>query len=259
MSSGFVSGGTIAGPAERDDEWKKAQQEIEERHRAKVQEGQQEGGKSLYEVLQANKAAKQEAFEESIRLKNQFRSLNEDEVEFLDSVLESTRAKEAAIRKETSEQLDVFRKQQEEAEKASLARSPDNVSLEEEDTWVVNSRKRKRAREKESLRGIKARNTSTSGDLSKPEGGTPPSSEKKASVSLEVKESKSTQQPKVDASAVRERSLPKDPPCEKGSNGPNTSGNPKGTASTITKCVPPAGKPAGLANLGLNYSSDEDD
>ncbi|KAJ4300142.1 hypothetical protein N0V88_002811 [Collariella sp. IMI 366227] len=38
--------------------------------------------KTLYETLQANKAAKQAAFEEASRLKNQFRALDEDEVEF---------------------------------------------------------------------------------------------------------------------------------------------------------------------------------
>jgi hypothetical protein len=55
MSSGFVSGGTIDNPVERDAEWLKAQQELEENRRRKEAEGQQEGGKSLYEVLQANK------------------------------------------------------------------------------------------------------------------------------------------------------------------------------------------------------------
>ena len=64
-------------------------------------------------------AAKQEAFEESIRSRNQFRSLDEDEVDFLDSVLESTRAKEAEVKKQTTEQLEAFRRQQEEAEKTA--------------------------------------------------------------------------------------------------------------------------------------------
>lgn len=55
MSSGFVSGGTIDAPVERDDEWLKAQQEIEENRRRRAQEGLQEGNKSLFEVLQSNK------------------------------------------------------------------------------------------------------------------------------------------------------------------------------------------------------------
>lgn len=54
MSSGFVSGGTIDNPAERDDAWHKAQEELAETRRRK-EESQQHEGKSLYEVLQANK------------------------------------------------------------------------------------------------------------------------------------------------------------------------------------------------------------
>lgn len=56
MSSGFVSGGTIDNPAERDDAWRDAQRELEEKRRAK-EEGTHanDGGKSLYEALEANK------------------------------------------------------------------------------------------------------------------------------------------------------------------------------------------------------------
>ena len=42
-------------PIERDDAWLKVQQELEEKRRKKEEEGRQEGGKSLYETLQANK------------------------------------------------------------------------------------------------------------------------------------------------------------------------------------------------------------
>ena len=55
MSSGFVSGGTTDAPIERDDEWLKAQQEIEANRRRKEEEGRQEGGKTLYDILQGNK------------------------------------------------------------------------------------------------------------------------------------------------------------------------------------------------------------
>lgn len=55
MSSGFVSGGTTDAPIERDDEWLKAQQEIEANRRRKEEESRLEGGKTLYEVLQGNK------------------------------------------------------------------------------------------------------------------------------------------------------------------------------------------------------------
>ena len=55
MSSGFVSGGTAEHPIERDDEWLKAQQEIEANRRKKEEASRQEDGKTLYEVLQNNK------------------------------------------------------------------------------------------------------------------------------------------------------------------------------------------------------------
>lgn len=56
MSSGFVSAGTNEQPIERDDEWLKAQQELEEERRRKAEAGQQNDGKSLFEVLQQNKS-----------------------------------------------------------------------------------------------------------------------------------------------------------------------------------------------------------
>ncbi|KAK5140543.1 hypothetical protein LTR04_002952 [Oleoguttula sp. CCFEE 6159] len=162
--SRFVSGGTIDEPVERDDEWLKAQQEIEARRRQKEEESRQQGGKTLFETLQANKAAKQEAFEESIRLKNQFRSLDEDEVEFLDSVLESTRAQESAVKKETLEQLDLFRKQQEEAEKAALSDTKQQSPPVKEEQWITSGKKRKKGREKEPRFGVKLRKSSSTAE-----------------------------------------------------------------------------------------------
>lgn len=115
--------------------------------------------------------AKQEAFEESIRLKNQFRSLDEDEVEFLDSVLESTRAQEAAVKKETAEQLAEFHRQREEAERSLLddpssekagpggsAKSPG-----EEEQWARSGKKRKRNK-KDLLFPTKTHKSSTGED-----------------------------------------------------------------------------------------------
>ena len=54
--SRFVSAGTDADSRPRDDVWLKAQLEVESQRKPKPSEdGKQEGGKSLYEVLQANK------------------------------------------------------------------------------------------------------------------------------------------------------------------------------------------------------------
>ncbi|KAF2401339.1 hypothetical protein EJ06DRAFT_537413 [Trichodelitschia bisporula] len=167
--SRFVPGGSLDEPIQRDDEWLKAQQELEENRKRREAASRENGGKSLYEALEANKAAKQEAFEESVRLKNQFRSLDDDEVEFLDSVLESTRAQEAAVRKETAERLAAFRKQQEEAERASLALEMNTGLVEETPVaeWTVSGKKRKKGPEKEILKGVKLRKASTSTDVPK--------------------------------------------------------------------------------------------
>ncbi|KAL9094293.1 MAG: hypothetical protein Q9165_003433 [Trypethelium subeluteriae] len=159
MSSGFVSGGTIDNPVERDDEWLQAQKELDAKRLHEKEQKAQPGGKTLFEALQANKAAKQEAFEESIKLKNQFRSLDEHEAEFLDSVLNTTRAKEDALRRETSEQLESFRKQQEQAQKSELGEGRGGSPVTEQEHWVAGPRKRKR--EKDVIPGVKLRKSSS--------------------------------------------------------------------------------------------------
>ncbi|OQE37794.1 hypothetical protein PENCOP_c009G06321 [Penicillium coprophilum] len=180
MSSGFVSAGTNDQPIERDDEWLRAEQELEEERRRKAELGKQDGGKSLFEVLERNKSepnsvawplsampgpeqrnkviflgyytvAKQEAFEEKSRLRNQFRSLDEDEVEFLDSVLESTRAQEAAVKKETADQLEAFRRQREEAEKALRESASSDVTTGQGEAWSALARKRRRDKQRDLL------------------------------------------------------------------------------------------------------------
>jgi hypothetical protein len=113
-------------------------------------------------------AAKQEAFEESTKLTNQFRSLDEDEIEFLDSVQERARAKELAEKQHTKEHLEEFRKQQEEAERAAKELetvAPPTVG----ETWSAGPRKRKKGKDKDVIGGLKIRRTST-GDKAKEAG-----------------------------------------------------------------------------------------
>lgn len=94
----------------------------------------------------------------------------DDEVEFLDAVLESTRAKEDAVRKETSARLDEFRQQQEAADRENRLLSTNSIQegAEEEratDTpgdWTV-SATRKRRRIKESEGGSDARGKASKG------------------------------------------------------------------------------------------------
>ncbi|KAF7118266.1 hypothetical protein CNMCM5793_007682 [Aspergillus hiratsukae] len=209
MSSGFVAAGTDQEPVERDDEWRRVQQELEEERRRKAELGKQEGGKSLYDVLQQNKMAKQEAFEEKIKLKNQFRSLDEDEVEFLDSIMESTRAQEAAVKKETAEQLELFRRQREEAEKALLENpSAGVVPSNEGEDWKIPARKRRRDKNKELLIPGKKRKSTSEGAAERPS-----PSESKAdapkmqSASKDSKTIAAVEKPPIAAAAKTTKSL----------------------------------------------------
>lgn len=199
MSSRFVSAGTDQNPIERDDDWVKAQQEVEARRKAKQDEANrnQNEGKSLYEVLQANKAAKQDAFEESIRLKNQFRALDDDEVDFLDSVHESSRAKEAAQKAETAEQLEVFRRQREAVEQARLAETAGDAlkseSTSTSESWTI-KKKRRREIHPDNTGGMKLRKLSAS-DLASPK-----SPEQKPAVDNKITKSPKNQHPPVQGS-----------------------------------------------------------
>ena len=91
-------------------------------------------------------------------------------------MLESTRAKELAVKEETREQLEVFRKQQEEADKKVMdggkelaeetAGSPTGESNETQ--WTVHARKRKRVKDDLGLKGGKIRKASSTSDASPP-------------------------------------------------------------------------------------------
>lgn len=90
----------------------------------------------------------------------------------MDSVLESTRREEERVRRETAEGLLSFRQRQEEADKKLLqSQQGDAISPvdEAEEEWTVGAggRKRKRKVEREGLKGVKLRRSSTaaSGDL----------------------------------------------------------------------------------------------
>ena len=85
-------------------------------------------------------------------------------------MLESTRAKEAAVQKETQEQLDIFRKQQEKADR-DLLRIDDAERVEAarvleapEEQWRMNGKKRARKIEKEPLKGVKIRKISSAAE-----------------------------------------------------------------------------------------------
>ena len=85
--------------------------------------------------------------------------MNEDEVEFLDSVLESQRAKENAVRKQTAEEMQAFKQQQEDAEKKAKAAETSQAPEAESTSWAV-SRKRKKGKE-DVFGGVKLRKASS--------------------------------------------------------------------------------------------------
>ncbi|KAF2735443.1 hypothetical protein EJ04DRAFT_576092 [Polyplosphaeria fusca] len=242
MSSRFVSTGTTDDPIERDDEWRAAQAEIEEKRRQQEEYGKQEGGKSLYDVLQANKAAKQDAFEEAARLKNQFRGLNDSEAEFLDSVLEATRKQEVAIKAETLEQLDLFRQHQEELErKALIEANTDKPVNEGTEQWKISGRKRKKGHgiDGSLLKGAKLRKTSTS------EGNV---EARKVVADTSKEQSKGTEaQPHAKDNEATPKETSKTP-----------SQNPEAPRQPPTAVSPPNPTPSMALNLGYGDSDDDD-
>jgi hypothetical protein len=159
MSSGFVSGGTVDNPTERDDEWRKAQVELEAARKAKADLAAQHDGKSLFEILQANKDKKQAEFEERARYKLHV-GLDDDEADYLDSIEEKKRKEEANVKKDTRDQLDAFRRQQEEAERKEFEEEDTNVANENVQ-WAAPGRKRKKGLETSLLKGVKLKKTNS--------------------------------------------------------------------------------------------------
>lgn len=94
----------------------------------------------------------------------------------MDSVLESTRAKEDALKKETAEQLTLFRRQQEDADRALLDQVNEteggiNVSKTDDlatgdSQWAANTWKKRKRAEKEVFKGVKLRKGSSSAESS---------------------------------------------------------------------------------------------
>lgn len=73
------------------------------------------------------------------------------------------------MKKETAEQLELFRQLQEKTEKAAQGESAEDQPAEETTTWAVGGKKRKRNKDKEAIPGVKLRKSSSVSDqLSKP-------------------------------------------------------------------------------------------
>ncbi|GKT48228.1 uncharacterized protein ColSpa_08409 [Colletotrichum spaethianum] len=110
------------------------------------------------EAKKGDDATAAAAFEEANKIRNQFRALDDDEIDFLDDVRESKRAEEERVRRETEEGLAAFRRAQnqkrpvdDDGDGAAAAggagtlqreRAGDGAGAEEE--WTVGPRKRRK-------------------------------------------------------------------------------------------------------------------
>ncbi|KAF2638122.1 hypothetical protein P280DRAFT_520707 [Massarina eburnea CBS 473.64] len=154
--SNFISAGTTEAPISRDAEWHAAQAEIEERHRIKHEQNKLQDGKSLFDVLQANKEAKQEAFEEAAKLKHQVRGLDDVESGFLETLGERERAVELERRREVAEGVEGFRRMREEIERKEREGGEEagaGAGEGGEKVWKVGGRRRRV--ERGGLKGVK--------------------------------------------------------------------------------------------------------
>lgn len=107
-------------------------------------------------------AAKQAAFEEQSKVRNQFRALDDDEIDFLDEVRQKKRMEEERVRRETEEGLQAFRDRQlkkdgdegagDDTAAAATASGTGEVL---EENWGV-GRKRKRVKDKD-IKGVRRR------------------------------------------------------------------------------------------------------
>ncbi|OJT03064.1 Protein FAM192A [Trametes pubescens] len=109
VGSRFVSQSELeTAKAKRDEQWKAAYARLGQEPPPQPADDAFDG-RSLAEKLAANRAAKQEEWEERNKLGNQFRALEEDEVLFLDSVLEKQREEERLRKEMDGEELKHFR------------------------------------------------------------------------------------------------------------------------------------------------------
>ncbi|CCL98981.1 uncharacterized protein FIBRA_00989 [Fibroporia radiculosa] len=110
VGSRFVSQSDIdTAKARREEQWKAAYARLGQEPPPPPTEDAFDG-RSLAEKLAANRAAKQEEWEERNKLGNQFRALEEDEVLFLDSLMEKQREEERLRKEQDGEELKHFRK-----------------------------------------------------------------------------------------------------------------------------------------------------
>ena len=117
MSSGFVSEKVLEEKRqERQAEWEK----VRKPHEPEQAPEEPVETRSLFEQLNANRMKDQEEFEESRKLKNQIRGIDDDEAEFLDAVDDVRTRMEREKRLEEKRELEEYRKGQAELREKEL-------------------------------------------------------------------------------------------------------------------------------------------
>ncbi|GAA6021187.1 hypothetical protein JCM10207_008348 [Rhodosporidiobolus poonsookiae] len=109
VASRFVSSTALEeAKKKREAEWKAAYERIGEAP-PPVEESTTYDPRSLYERLQENKSKKQEAFEEQLKFKNHFRALDEEEIDFLDTMIDESNEEEKARKRQIQEEMAQFK------------------------------------------------------------------------------------------------------------------------------------------------------
>ncbi|KAJ9103836.1 hypothetical protein QFC21_002298 [Naganishia friedmannii] len=126
VSSRFVSQTEIDEAAQRkQEEWKAAYARLGQEPPPQETEGEYDP-RSLYERLNVQKETKREQWDEKMRMANQFRGLESDELQFLDEVAQEEREKQRRVDRQDAEELALFKARQ---NKSSLVPSlPTEVS-----------------------------------------------------------------------------------------------------------------------------------
>ncbi|KAF8598634.1 hypothetical protein BDV93DRAFT_450757 [Ceratobasidium sp. AG-I] len=110
VGSRFVTQSEIDSAKEqREADWKAAYARLGQEPPPRPTEDPEYDGRSLYEVITQHQTAKQEEWEEKTKLSNQFRALEEDEIHFLDSIVDEKITKENKRKREENEELKNFR------------------------------------------------------------------------------------------------------------------------------------------------------
>jgi len=151
--------------------------------------------------LAANRAAKQEEWEEKTKLANQFRALEEDEIMFLDSIREKEAEAERLRKAQDGEELQDFKKAVKERESALNKASTSTPAPQQTAKTTIDTPQpskpslvKKETNAKKALKGVLMKKKT------KPAADAP----KRATVREETKMSTTTGEPTNDAEDVRD-------------------------------------------------------